>query len=43
MASVLVPALTAFDNELLNEMVREINPFLPKLLLVVVYHHSNSN
>jgi len=40
-----VPALTAFDDddELLYGTVNEINPSIPKLLLVMVFHHSNSN
>lgn len=30
-------------DELSYETVSEINPILPKLLLVTVFHHSNSN
>jgi hypothetical protein len=41
-APVLVPVLTTFD-ELLFGTVNGINPFLPKLLLVMVFLHSSSN
>ena len=41
--SAAVPALTAFDDELLNDTVSETNPFFPKLLSVLVFHHSGSN
>ena len=39
---VRVPVFAAF-GELLHRTVSEVNPFLPKLLLVMVFHHSNSN
>jgi hypothetical protein len=41
---VLVPVLTSFNDGLLcRRTVIQINPFLPKLLLVTVFHHSNSD
>ena len=42
-----VPALfefpTAFVDELLHGSMSEVNPPLPKLLWLMVLHHSNSN
>ena len=39
-----VPALTASDDELLYGAVSAINPFFPKLFLVIVFHcNSNCN
>ena len=37
------PALTASDNELLCGTVNEINPSPGNLLLVMMFHHNNSN
>ena len=37
-----VPALSALEDELLFGTVSEINPFLPRLLLVMAFHHSTS-
>lgn len=42
MASALLEALTAFDDELLFSTVNERNPFLPKLLLPLMFHHISS-
>lgn len=36
-----VPALTPFDDELCCLGVREINPFRPELVLILVFHHIN--
>jgi hypothetical protein len=41
--TVEVSALAAFDDELLYRSMSEINPFLSKLLLDMVFYHSNSN
>lgn len=45
---IKVPALlnsspTAFDDEQLQEFLSEVNPFLHKLLFVLVFHYSNIN
>ena len=36
-----VPTLTSFNDKLCCLSVSEINPFLPKLVLVLVFHHIN--
>lgn len=38
-----VPVLLAFKDELWYRLMSEMNPFLPKLLLIMAIHHSNSN
>jgi hypothetical protein len=38
-----VPALTAFDNELFYGTVNATTPFLPELLLAMVFHYSSSS
>jgi hypothetical protein len=38
-----VPVLAALDDELFYGSVSEINSLLPRLLLVMVFHHSNSS
>jgi hypothetical protein len=40
---VCVLVLTSFDDEQQCGGVKEINPSFPNLLLVMVFHHSNSN
>lgn len=38
-----MPALTAFNDELLSGTVSKINPFLRKLLLVMAFHQRGKN
>jgi hypothetical protein len=40
---VLVPTLVAFDDEQWYGNINKIDSFFSKLLLVVVFHHSNGN
>lgn len=40
---VYVPASTAFEDEISHRIVSEINPLPHKLLLVMVFHHSENN
>jgi hypothetical protein len=41
--SVRVLVLTSFSDGLQCGNVSQINPFLPSLILFVVFHHTNSN
>lgn len=42
-ACLQVPALASLRDGLLPGSVSKINPFLPKMLLIMAFHHSHSN
>jgi hypothetical protein len=40
---ICIPVLTSFNDGLQCGNVSQINPFLPNLLSVMIFYHSNSN